>query len=158
MQKQALIGFLIIMLGFWPAFKVASSGTNPISVQLKYFMLPVIDQRGKRRTEAVTIFLHVKKHGYVKSLCRVVPRVRDAVLQVLIADPLHRKGNRIEVNGSRQLVIDHVNHSLGKNAVTGFRVVQGAVSFGKGMAAKLPGAKLGCMRVGKDRAKLNKPR
>ena len=117
-------------------------------------MLPVVDQQGNRRTEAITIFLHVREDGHVKGVCSVVPRVRDAVLQVLIADPLHIIGNRIHVNGMRQMVVEQVNYSLGKNTITGFKIYRGAKSFGKGTSSKLPGVKLGCMRVGTGVTKL----
>ena len=148
MRKQALMGFLGIMLGFWPAFNVAYSGIKPVSIQLKFFMLPVVDQRGNRKTEPITIFLHVRENSHVRSVCRLVPRVRDAILQILIVDPLHATGKRVHANGSQHIVVDRVNHSLGKNTVTGFKVVRGAISFCRGTASKLPGARLGCMRVG----------
>ena len=154
MHKQALAGFLGILLGFWPAFNFASTGIKPVSIQLKFFMLPVIDKRGNRKTEAITIFLHVREKGHVKVVCRVVPRLRDAIVQVLYANPLHVIGNSIQANGTRQRVVDQLNYSLGKNMVIGFKLFRGVKSFGRGMSGRLPGAKLGCVRVGNGMAKL----
>lgn len=118
-----------------------------VMIQLKYFMLPVINAAGQQRTEPVTIFLQVPHKDHVKIVCRLVPRVRDAVMQVLMAHPLRKDKNKVSAKISRQVLIDYVNHSIGAATVSGFQVVRGARSFGKGSASKLPGAKLGCMRV-----------
>lgn len=132
-----------------PFLTSTSSQASPqkVMIQLKYFMLPVVDVTSKQRTEPITLFLQVPHKENVIKVCRLVPRVRDAVMQVLTTHPLRKNKNKISANISRQVLIDYVNQSIGSSTVSGFQVVRGARSFGKGTASKLPGAKLGCMRV-----------
>ncbi|MEQ8193692.1 MAG: hypothetical protein RIB59_04305 [Rhodospirillales bacterium] len=161
MRHQARIaglGTLGILLAGLAAGSTASVVGEPIAVQLKLFMVPVVYENGAQQTKSVTVYLHVHRDDHVQSVCRVVPRVRDAVNQALLQDPLRMVKDRLVANRSKHLLVDYVNRSLGERAVKDFRVVLGGRRFGKGTASKLPGAQLGCMRVTKSVQEASNPK
>lgn len=116
-------------------------------VQLKEFMVKVFNKRDtKTRQLPITVFFDVKSKSEAKSICKVAPRYREAILNHLnrVRYPLYSKGklNIAAIHNELKPVIREVDRN---NLILKVKVSQGIPKLKK--SAALHFNRAGCMRV-----------
>ncbi len=126
-------------------------------LQLESFMAPVLYPGRQRSSSApVTIILNVPNEGKVGAICRVTPRIRDAIMTSLFEKPIPVKRGKAELGGTSVQLLEAINKSLGSDMVSKVVLMIGARSMGKGAVMNLPFSSYGCAEVKKKESEKKK--
>lgn len=132
-------------------------GAGRKHVQLTPMMAPVQKPTGRSMgSTAVTVVLEIPEADSVAKVCRVSPRVQDAINAAFYRHPIvfDKRELKLEEAGTR--LVNPVNRALKKKYVSNVFVFQGAHSMGAGSLSKLPFASvLGCRELKVDGDKGN---
>lgn len=123
-------------------------------VQLRSMMAPAVGPAGTPESAPVTLFLQARKPATPHDLCRMSPRIVDALLRTLHVNPIPIGHNRaIDPSDIEPLLTEAANQALGRRQVASVSVVEGARNLGRGAASRLPFTTvLGCSDVSRARA------
>ncbi len=102
---------------------------NPISVP--------IDNANPTRS-MVTLYLGPHDREKVGLLCRMAPRINDAVLSALSREPVPVKDRKLATGGVGPRLLGPINAVLGENLVKEIHVLPGPPPADRGTFAKLP--------------------
>lgn len=108
------------------AVVAARAGQAGFSIQLFPFSVPVIGDDGQRVTASVATYLDVHGEKEANTVCTLAPRIRDAVNQVLFADPIRRVGRKMELAGIDGRVHQAITAAIKSDLVLAVHVVSGA--------------------------------
>ncbi len=132
-----------------PAEMIGPREEGPKHVQLTSFMAPVL-LPGRKRTvhTAITVILKIDDEKKVGAVCRVTPRIRDAMMQTLYETPIpSHDGRTVDLEGVDQQLLMAVNHALDQDLVSEVFVMKGAVDMGSGAITLLPFSSSGCKEL-----------
>ncbi|MGB0670447.1 MAG: hypothetical protein ACPGNT_03025 [Rhodospirillales bacterium] len=135
---------LVILAGLWcgatdvrgEASELQKKFALPDRVQLLPFQVP-FESPTRSGLTPVTIFIKPFHKEDVGRVCRHSPRIRDAILGTLYAEPLKAEGRELLPGGGKRL-IGPVNEALGAKIVEDIYVAQGALNMASGSISKLP--------------------
>jgi hypothetical protein len=121
----------------------------PSHVQLSAMMVPI--RHPYQRSSAITIFLEPVKRENVGKICNNVPRIRDAILQLLSYDPIVTANNKMVLDDELfvRLTIA-INGVLDDEKIKGVHVEPGIVNLAgqQGGISRLPFATVnGCSGI-----------
>lgn len=86
-----------------------------IHLQMPAFMAPVEAPDGTRTSLPMTLFLEARMPGEARDVCRLMPRIQDAVMQDLYTRPVPRgEGGHMDLTGIGRRLTIAVNRCLGK--------------------------------------------
>ncbi len=126
-------------------------------LQLESFMAPALyPGRSRPGSFPVTVILNVPEEDKVGAICRVTPRIRDAIMMSLFTKPIPIRRGKAEMDGTSVQLLDAINKSLGSNMVSKVIIMAGVRSMGKGAVMNLPFSSSGCAEVKKMEAEKKK--
>lgn len=115
-------------------------------VQLLAFMAPTRNvSDGSADKAPVTITFEIPNQNHVAAVCRVTPRLRDALLQALFANPIAVADKNLDMEGVKPFLLEATNKTLGGNMVSAVTVEAGTMRV-KGGGTKWAGVN-GCKDV-----------
>lgn len=118
----------------------------PSHIQLMPMMVPV--RARSQRSAPLTVYLEVREKTYVGLICNQVPRLRDAMLQVLSRRPIPVQKRRMVLGDLPARLLGPMNSALGRPMIRTLYLVPGVVRMGGGSLAKLPFARInGCKTI-----------
>jgi hypothetical protein len=125
----------------------AKEGGGVRLIQLLAFMAPTRNtDTGKKDQAPITITLEVPRKDQVEFICRLEPRLRDALLETLFTYPIPMDARRnLDFEVVRAHLLAATNRALRRDIVTGVLVETG-VKHVKTSGSKFAGA-VGCRDV-----------
>jgi flagellar basal body-associated protein FliL len=121
----------------------------PSHVQLSAMMVPI--RHSYQRSSAITIFLEPVKRESVGKICNNVPRIRDAILQLLSRAPIETENNRMVLDDELFMRFTMaINDVLDEEKIKGVHVEPGIVNLAgqQGGISRLPFATVnGCSGI-----------
>ena len=121
----------------------------PSHVQLSAMLVPIAHPY--QRSSAITVFLEPVKRENVGKICNNVPRIRDAVLQILSRDPIPTEKNKMVLDDALfQRFTAAINDVLGDEKIKGVHIEPGIVNLAgqQGGISRLPFATVnGCSGI-----------
>ncbi len=127
----------------------------PTHVQMSPMMVPI--NHRIISTSAITIFLEPVKREDVGRICNNVPRIRDAVLQLLSRDPIPTRANKLQLDGLAERMMPAINAVLDEEKIKGVHLEPGMVNLAgrAGGISRLPFATInGCSGIKEIEEKL----
>jgi len=126
------IGMAVAVTGFDAAAagkKSDSAGPakDPTHIQMIPMMLPV----GKT-SAPMTLYLQATKKDRVENICKRMPKVRDALLRVLLRDPIPLKKRKALVKATEKKLLNPLNKAVGRKYIKRVFITPGAVKMGAG--------------------------
>lgn len=118
-------------------------------VQILPFIAP-LDKASRNDPDStpITLTFEVPDEGDVAKVCRMTPRIRDAINEELFARPLKIDAKRtLDLIGVEKRLLEAVNKALGESLVSGISIETGARQIQTG-GAKFAGANA-CAQVNK---------
>lgn len=135
----------------------AKSWEVPSHIQLAPFMVP-IDYHLQSST-VVTFFLEAADRKDVGRICAYVPRIRDAIFQVLSREPIPVKNRKLVLKNVPKQLLGPINNAFDRPMLDNIYVTAGAVRMGGGSITRLPFARInGCRTIKKKQDELRKAR
>lgn len=129
----------------------------PSHIQLAPFMVP-IDYHLQSAT-VVTFFLEATDRKDVGRICAYVPRIRDAIFQVLSRKPIPVKNRKLVLRNVPEQLLGPINEAFDRPMLDNIYVAAGAVRMGGGSISRLPFARInGCQTIRKKQDELRKAR
>jgi len=129
----------------------------PSHIQLAPFMVP-IDYHLQSST-VVTFFLEATSRKDVGRICAYVPRIRDAIFQVLSRDPIPVKNRKLVLDHVPEQLLGPINRAFDRPMLDSIYITAGAVRMGGGSISRLPFARInGCQTIRKKQDELRKAR
>lgn len=118
-------------------------------VQLQPFIAPIEKaNRNDPDSTPITLTFEVPNENDVARVCRMTPRIRDAVNEELFTEPLKiGRDRKLELAGLKQRLLKATNRALGKKLVSGMIIEAGATQMQTG-GAKFAGA-IACAQINK---------
>lgn len=142
----ALLAALIPLLALAPSVGAAPTGEKkatpldfsvlPSHVQLAPINVPI--GNGYPTRTLVTVYLGPHNREKIGLLCRMAPRVNDAVLSALSREPVPVKDRKLIVTGVGPRLVGPINAALGESLIKEVHVLPGAAGAQGGVLAKLP--------------------
>jgi len=121
---------------------------GPKHVQLQSFMAPVLRTSRKSSMMApITVIMKVPDEDQVGAVCRVTPRVKDAMMTSLFSKPIPVSGGKLVLEGVGARLLVAINGALDEELVSEVFVLAGARRIGKGAIMNLPFASSGCAEL-----------
>ncbi len=116
---------------------------NPAYVKLLSFKAPV--KSAKPRSHPLAVILKLPDMQNIDFVCRLSPRVRDSVVQVLTSNPLTPREGKIDFTALADLLLAPINRALDRQAVSAVTVVAGSKNREGKVVFKMPMADVrGC--------------
>jgi hypothetical protein len=107
------------------------------TLDLTSFMAPVRMVDNTLAAKPFTVVLEIADSAVVTDVCRMMPRIMDAVLQDLYRMPIPMADEaRMELKGLDERLRDVVNQALGRELINATHVFQGMRSGGGGGGSK----------------------
>ena len=135
-MRRLLVGALAIaMLANATAQAQDSDAKDGVRlIQLLAFMAPTRNtDTGKKDKAPITITLEVPEQDHVSIICRLEPRLRDALLETLFTYPIPMDAQRnLDVEGVRPHLLAATNRALRRDIVTGVLIEMGVKHVKKG--------------------------
>ena len=147
MRKLLLVIAVFVFLS--PPVEAARKADN-VLVQLAAFHARTLHGKTKREM-VITPYLKVTKGSATKQVCSMVPKIRDAINQVIGKKRIKvvRKDDawvpRFEPFAA--LLAKQINKSFRYKFVEYVKLAEGAKSMGSGVSSRLPGGSLGCRKI-----------
>jgi len=102
-------------------------------VQLPSFMAPTQTANGGWATAPMTLLLEIRVTEDVRNVCRLLPRVQDAVMQDLFAHPVPQAPNgHMTLAGVGERLAIAVNGALAPTTIVDVHVFEGVLANGPG--------------------------
>lgn len=121
----------------------------PSHVQLSAMMVPI--RHSYQRSSAITVFLEPVKRENVGKICNNVPRIRDAILQMLSREPIETENNRMVLTDELfARFTQTINEVLDEENIKGVHIEPGIVNLAgqQGGISRLPFATVnGCSGI-----------
>ena len=108
----------------------------PSHVQFNPITVP-IDNANPTRS-MVTLYLGPHDREKIGFLCRMAPRINDAVLSALSHEPVPVKNRKLDVGNVGPRLLGPINAAIGENLVKEVHVLPGPPQAERGTFAKLP--------------------
>ena len=147
----ALLVAITLAATLAPVAEAELEGEGSGLVQLRSMMALAVSPTGAVERAPVTLLLQARSPATSHDLCRMSPRIVDALVRVLAVNPIPMGRNRtIDPSDIEPLLTEAANKALGRHQVASVSVVDGARSLGRGVASRLPfSSVLGCSDVSK---------
>lgn len=132
-----------------PSEQIGPREEGPKHVQLTSFMAPVLLPGRKRAVQtAITVILKIDDEKKVGAVCRITPRIRDAMMQTLYETPIPALNrHQLDLTGVDQQLLMAINHVLDEGLVSQVIILEGAVDMGTGAVMHLPFSSSGCKEL-----------
>ena len=147
MRKLLLLFTVLVILS--PPVEAARKADN-VLVQLAPFHARTLHGKAKREM-VVTPYLKVTKGAATRQVCSMVPRIRDAINQVISKKRIkvvREDGTWVpRFDPFAALLAKQINKSLRTKFVEYVKLAEGAKSMGSGVSSRLPGGSLGCRKI-----------
>lgn len=123
------------LLGGAAAQEPVAHNPDATHIQLPSFMAPVQTLDGGWATAPMTVFLETRLPEDARAVCKLVPRVQDAVMQDLFANPVPLDPNsRMKLAGIGDRLIVAVNRALNHSPIIDVHILEGVPGNGVGGA------------------------
>ena len=131
--------------------------TLPSHVQFNPITVPIANANPTR--SMVTLYLGPHDREKIGYLCRMAPRINDAVLSALSREPIPIKDRRLATMDVGPRLLEHINAAIGEKLVKEVHVLPGPPQAERGTFAKLPfGNAGGCKGISDMLEKLERQR
>lgn len=132
-----------------PMAGAEQGGEGQEVVQLRSMMAPAVSPTGILESAPVTLLLQARRPATPHDLCRMSPRIVDALVRTLYVNPIPIGRNReMDPSHIEPLLTEAANQALGRHQVASVSVVEGARNLGRGAGSRLPFTTvLGCSEV-----------
>lgn len=119
----------------------------PTHIQMLPMMVPI--RHRYQSVSPISLFLEADRREEVGAICRKVPRIRDAILQVLSRRPIPTQRGRLVLSGLDGRLIGPINAVLGETGIKSIHIEPGAIALAtKGGISRLPFASInGCKGI-----------
>lgn len=109
-------------------FETASRSEPSVQLQLLTIQTPTRALNGRRGNRTrVSVTLEVPDPAYIPYICRLTPKVRDALIQVLHRDPPQYIGRRnLDFTRQQPNMLEATNRALGREYVDDLVIRTGA--------------------------------
>ncbi len=104
-------------------------------------MIPMMIPAGNTSIP-ITFFLEATAREQTDSICKRMPRVRDALLRVLSREPIPVKRRKLVLDGVDRRILSPINQAVGRAYVKKIYITPGAVRLGDGKIKRKPFAEI----------------
>ncbi len=88
------------------------------------FSVPVVGKDGRTVSASVATYLDVREEDDANTVCRLEPRIRDAVNQVLFAHPMGLAGRQLDLGGADTLLHQAIAAAIESDLVVAVHVAR----------------------------------
>ena len=74
----------------------AAASDLPIPVQLESFIIPAMSAAGQKINAPVSLFIEVGEEADVQTVCRAIPRLKDAINIAINLNPISVRDGRLD--------------------------------------------------------------
>ena len=126
----------------------AAASDLPIPVQLESFTIPALNEAGQKINAPVSLFIEVGEEEDVKTVCRAIPRLKDAINITINLNPISVRDGRLDLGGVDAPLLKAVSAVIEGGAVRKVHLIQGKRRIGKNTAIfKMAGLPRGCQAL-----------